>query len=55
MDFDVLLVYRVNKEESERVNKNLDLAWELKKAVEQEGDVDTKCNLCVWNSPHGFE
>ena len=29
----------------------LDLAGELKKAVEHEGDGDTSGNWCTWNSP----
>ena len=34
---------------NEKSDKNLDLARELKKAMEHEGDGDTNCNWCTWN------
>ena len=51
MDFTVSAEYRVKIKESKKVHKYLDLARELKKAVEHEGDGDTNCNWCTWNDP----
>ena len=39
--------------ENDKINKYLDFATELKKAMEHEDDVDdddTNCSWCVWNS-----
>ena len=41
---------RVKLKESEKKNKYLDLAWELKKTVEHEIDDYTNCNWCSWYS-----
>ena len=38
--------HRVKVKENEKKDKYLDLAWELKKNVEHESDVYTKCNWC---------
>ena len=43
MDFAVSADHRVKMKESEKRNKYLDLAWELKKTMEHERDDDTKC------------
>ena len=40
----------VKLKESEKRDKYLDLARELKKTVEHECDVYTNCNWCSWNS-----
>ena len=38
--------------ESEKINKYMDLAWELKKqTVEHEGDSNTNCSWSTWNDP----
>ena len=36
--------------ESEKINKYLVLAWELKKTVDHEGAGDTSCDWCTLNS-----
>ena len=36
--------------EHEKIDKYLDLARELKKTVENEGDSDTNCNWCTWGN-----
>ena len=36
--------------ESEKVFKYLDLARGLKNAVDHEGNGDTNCSLCAWDS-----
>ena len=41
--------------ENEWRNKYLDLARELKKAMEHEGDGDTDCNWCTRNNPQRIE
>ena len=41
----------VKMKENEKRDKYLDLARELKKAVEREGDDDTNTNWHTWNSP----
>ena len=40
-----------NIKESEKINKYLNLAKEIKKAVERERDNDISCNWCAWNDP----
>ena len=47
VDFAVLADHRIKLKESEK--KYLNLARELKKSVEHEGDNYTNCNWCVWN------
>ena len=49
MDFAVLADHRVKIEENEKRDKYLDLARELKKAVEHESNNVTNCNWNVWN------
>ena len=46
MDFVVLAVHRVKLKESEKKDKYLNLAWELKKIVEYESDGYINCNWC---------
>ena len=41
---------RLELKESEKKDKYLDLARELKKTVEHESDVYTNCNWCFWYS-----
>ena len=50
MDFAVLADHRVKLKESEKRDKYLDFARELKHA-EHEGDGDTNCNWRIWNNP----
>ena len=44
VDFAVLVDDRVKIKESEKSEKYIDLARELKKTVKHEGDSDTNCN-----------
>ena len=44
MDFAVLVGQSVKIEDSEKIAKYLDLAWELKKALKHERDCDTNWN-----------
>ena len=44
MNFAVPADNRVKLKESEKRDKNLDLAWEEKKTMENESDGDTNCN-----------
>ena len=48
MAFAVSDYHRVKLKESEKKDKYLDLARELKKTVEHESDGDTNCNWCSW-------
>ena len=50
VDFAVSADHRIKLKESEKRDKYLDLARELKKTVEHAGDNYTNCNWCVWNS-----
>ena len=50
VDFDVPTDHRIKLKECEKKDKYLDLARELKKTMEHEGDMYTNCNWCVWNS-----
>ena len=50
IDFALLADHSVKLKESEKKEKYLDLARELKKTVEQESDVYTNCNWCSWYS-----
>ena len=51
MDFTVPSDYRMKIKENEKRDKYLDLARELKKAMEHAGDGDTNCNRYTWNGP----
>ena len=42
--------YRIKLKESEKNDKYLDLARELKKTVKHENDGDTNCNLCFFGT-----
>ena len=48
VDFVVLVDHRIKLKECEKKDKFLDLAWELKKTMEHEGDNYT--NWCFWYS-----
>ena len=50
MDFAILVDHRVKVKERGKISKYLDLTRELKKIVEHEGDGDTNCSWCTWNS-----
>ena len=47
VDFAVPADHRINLKESEKKDKYLDLARELKKAVEHESNGCTNCDWCV--------
>ena len=51
LDLAVPVDHRVKMKESKKIVKYLDLARELKKAVEYKGDGNTYCNWCTWNGP----
>ena len=51
MEFAVTADHRVKIKESEKRYKYLDLARELKKNMEYEGDDDTNCGWCTWGNP----
>ena len=53
VDFAVLADHRIKLKEYEKKDKYLDLARELKKTMEHEGDNYTNCNWCFWYS-HGL-
>ena len=49
VDFAVLPDHRIKRKESEKKDKYLDLARELKKkTMEHEGDDYTYCDWCTW-------
>ena len=50
VDFAVPADHRIKLKEYEKKDKYLDLAWELKKTVELEGDNYTNCDWCFWYS-----
>ena len=50
MDFAVLADPGIKLKECEKKDKYLDLARELKKTTEHDGDDYTNCDWCVWNS-----
>ena len=50
MDFSVQADHRVKLKESDKKDKNLDLATKLKKTVKHESDIDTNCNCCTYYS-----
>ena len=43
--------HRMKIKENEKRDQYLDLARELKKTMEHEGDGDIKCKWCTWNDP----
>ena len=43
-----------NLKKSKKINKYLDLAREIVKAMEHAGDDDTNCNWFPWNNPKTF-
>ena len=49
VDFAVLADYRIKLKEWEKRDKYLDLARELKKTMEHEGDNYTNCDWCFWH------
>ena len=51
MDFDVPADNRVKIKENDKRGKYLNLARELKKAMEHEGDGDPNCNCWDYNGP----
>ena len=55
MNFVVSVDFSVKIKENEKWDKYLDLAWELKKALEREGDGDTDCSLCTRNYPQRID
>ena len=50
VDFAVPADHRINMKESEKKNKYLDLAREIKKAVEHESKNCANCDWCVRHS-----
>ena len=50
VDFAVRADHRIKLNEYEKKDKYLDLARELKKTVEHEGDNYTNCDWCFWYS-----
>ena len=50
VDFAVPADHRINLQESKKKNKYLDLARELKKTIEHEGDNYTNCDWYFWYS-----
>ena len=51
VDFAVLANHKVKIKEGEKRNECFDLAKELKKTMEHEGDCYNSCNWCTWNDP----
>ena len=51
VNFAVLVDHRVKIKENEKIDKYLELARELKKTMEHEGDGDINCNWCTQNNP----
>ena len=50
VDFAVPVDHRINLKESEKKDKYIDLARELKKNVEHESNDCANCECCVWQS-----
>ena len=50
VDFTVSADHRIKLKKLEKKDKYLELAWELKKTREHEGDNYTNCNWCFWYS-----
>ena len=48
-NFDVPADHRIKLKECEKRDKYLDLARELKKTMEHEGDNYTNCDWCLWH------
>ena len=49
-NFAVSADHKVKLKESEKKGNYVDLAREQKKTMEREGDDDTNCNWCTWNT-----
>ena len=49
VDFAVPSDHRIKLKECEKRDKYLDLARELKKTMEHEGDSYTNCDWCLWH------
>ena len=49
VDFTVPADHRIKLKECEKGDKYLDLARELKKTMEHEGDNYTNCEWCLWH------
>ena len=49
LDFAVPAVHRIRLKECEKRNKYIDLARELKKTMEHEGDNNTSFDWCFWH------
>ena len=49
VDFAVPADHRIKLKECEKRDKYLDLARELKKTMEHEGDNYTNCDWCLWH------
>ena len=54
VDFVISVDLRVKIKDSEKRVKYIDLARQLKKTMEREGDKDTNCVRCTWESPKGL-
>ena len=54
-DFAVPADRRMKIKESKKRDKYFDLAREMKKTVEQEGDVDSNFSWCIWDNPQSFD
>ena len=50
MNFAMPIYHRVKVKEGEKMDKYLNLARELKKVLEHEGDSDTNYNWSLWKS-----
>ena len=48
VDFAVPADHRIKRKDSEKKDKYIDLARELKKTMEHDGDNYTNCNRCFW-------
>ena len=55
VDFAVPVDHRVKLKEIEEKDKYLDLAWELKRAVEHESDGEANCIVTLGTVPKGLE
>ena len=52
VNFAILAEHRVKMKESEKIDKYLDLSWELKnKVVRHKSDGSTNCDWCPRNGP----
>ena len=51
MNFVVQVEHRVKIKESEKRDNYKDLARELKKTMENDGEDDTNCDWCISNNP----